>query len=436
MRYYAPFLLLFASAVAFAKEVSYTKDIVPLFEARCYGCHAELVKMGSLNLSTYDSLMQGGTHGPVLVRGKRHESRLYLSLIGKVSPLMPMDGTRLTEAQIDLIGRWIDAGAVNDSPAGVPANHRDAIPDIKPRVPVKPQIFSMAWRPDGRAIALGGYKEVRIVDPKSGRTTTTLTGHADAIRAVAYFGGGKFLAAAGGLPGKGGEVRIWDVDTERAIVSISGHGDCIYGLAISPDGQIVATASYDKLIKLWDVSTGKEIRTLKDHVDAVYSLAFTPDGSRLVSGAADRAVKVWNVATGERLYTMSEPLDGIYTIAVDPSGRFVAAGGLDKSIHVWELGDREAALLHSLMAHEDAILKLSWSPDSKYLISSSADRTVKILEAGSLVETQALRQADWAYGVEYSPDGATIAVGRFDGTLTLYDSVTYREVLAQQRASR
>lgn len=435
MRDPAPLFLLLASVLA-AQEVSYTKHIVPLFESRCYGCHAALVKMGSLDLSTYDGLMQGGTHGPVVVPGKRQESRLYLSLTGKGSALMPMDGTRLTESQIDLIGRWIDAGAVNDVSAADSAKHRDVASNIKPRVPVKPQIFSMAWRPSGRAIALGGYREVRIVEPKAGRATVTLSGLADGVRALAFSSDGRFLAAAGGVPGKRGEVRIWEVDTQQPLVNISGHDDCVYGVAFSPDGKLVATASYDKLIKLWDASTGQEVRTLKDHVDAVYSLAFTPDGSRLVSGAADRAVKVWNVATGERVYTMSEPLDGIYTVAVDPSGRFVAAGGLDKSIRMWELGDRDAILLHSLMAHEDAILKLSWSPDSKYLISSSADRTVKILEARSLVEVQALRQPDWAYGAEYSPNGEVIAVGRFDGTLILYDSVTYREAMAQQRASR
>jgi hypothetical protein len=94
---------------------------------------------------------------------------------------------------------------------------------------------------------------------------------------------------------------------------------------------------------------------LKDHIDAVYALAFTLDGSRLVSGAADRTVKIWDTATGERLYTLGEPLDGLNTIALSPDGKRVAAGGLDKTIRVWSLGPRSGALLHSLIAHEDAI---------------------------------------------------------------------------------
>lgn len=430
----AAFLL--APAITAAQAPSYTKDIVPLFEARCLGCHAELVRMGSLNMSSFEGLMQGGTYGPIVAPGRRAESKLYLILTGQAAPLMPMDGTRLTEAQIDLVGRWIDAGAINDTPAGASAGRRDEPPDIKPRAAVKPQVFAMAWHPKGASIALAGYKEVRLADPRTGGTSATFTGHADTVRNVAFSPDGRLLAAAGGLPGKRGEVKIWNVEKQEAAVTISGHDDCIYGLAFAPDGKTLATASYDKLIKLWDTATGKEIRTLKDHIDAVYALAFTPDGSRLISGSADRGVKVWNPSTGERLYTMSEPLDGVNTVAVDPTGKIVAAGGLDKSIRLWRLGEREGTILTSLMAHEDAILKLAFSPDGKYLASSSADRTLKIFEVPDLREIQLLTQSDWAYGVEYSPDGKSLAAGRFDGTLSLYDSAQYRDALEKRLATR
>ena len=120
-----------------------------------------------------------------------------------------------------------------------------------------------------------------------------------------------------------------------------------------------------------------------------------------------------------RLYTLSEPQDGINTIAIDPSGRFVAAGGLDKSIRIWELGKTSGTLLHSLIAHEDAILRLAWSPDSKELLSSSADKTVKIFRADDLSELRSIPEPDWVYGLRFAPNGKDIAIGRFDGVLTI-----------------
>lgn len=406
-----------AVAVALQAAPAY-KNVAAIFSERCFGCHASKVKMGSLNLEDYDGLKQGGNHGQIVIAGKGDESRLYLMVAGKASPAMPMDGTKLSPEQIDTIKGWIDAGAPGPVPGeAVPTAHAASIPKIEPRVPLKPQIFDLAFSPDGKLIALAGFQEVRLIDAGTRQQIGELKGAADTVRAVAFSKDGSMLAAAGGLPARQGEVLIFDVRARKLLHTIRGHADCIYGIAFSPDGKSIGTSSYDKLIKLWDIATEKEIRTYKDHIDAVYAIAFTPDGKHLVSGAADRTIKVWDVASGERLYTLSEPQDGINTIAIDPSGKFVAAGGLDKSIRVWSLGEKSGTLLNSLIAHEDAILKLAWSPDGKELISSSADKTVKVFKAADLTELKSFPESDWVYGLQFSPDGQTFAMGRFDGTL-------------------
>jgi DNA-binding beta-propeller fold protein YncE len=393
------------------------KDVNAIFAARCLGCHAAAVKMGSLNLQTWDGFQEGGTHGKIVVPGKSAESRLFLLITGKAMPAMPMDGSKLGQEQIETIRAWIDDGAVGG--AVVEKSGEAFLPKIDPRTPVKPQIFDLAYSPDGKLLALAGYQEVRLIDPATKQELASLKGHAGNVRSIAFSRDGKLLAAAGGLPARSGEVLIWDVVGRKLLHTIHGHADCIYGVAFSPDGKSIATASYDKLVKLFDIASEKEIRTYKDHIDAVYAVAFTPDGQRLVSGAADRTIKIWNVATGERLYTLSEPQDGINTIAIDPSGKLVAAGGLDKSIRIWSLGEKEGKLLHSQIAHEDAILRLAWSSDGTELISSSADRTVKVFNAQDLSELQSLPEPDWVYGLQFAPNGKTFAIGRFDGSLTI-----------------
>jgi WD40 repeat protein len=426
-----PVLLLLAVSAAHAQQLpSFAKDIAPLFTARCAGCHAATVKMGSLDTDSYESLMRGGTHGAVVVPGKSSESRLVQMMTGKLTPLMPMDGTQLAAAQIEMVKRWIDAGAPGPTAEeAAELRRRQAVaaaPSVKPRVAVKPQVFALAWHPKGTLLAAASYREVKLIEPKANRTVHLLPGHIEAVRSLAFSADGKWLATGGGVPGKRGEIKIWDVEQRVERLHFEGHDDCIYAVSFSPDGAILATASYDKLIKLWDTSTGKEIRTLKDHIDAVYALAFTPDGKRLVSGAADRTVKVWDPATGVRLYTLSEPIEGIQTVAVDPTGKLVAAGGIDKSIRVWSLGETGGELVHSLMAHEDAILKIAWSPDGRTLVSSSADRSIKVLDAANLTERAVVAQPDWVYGIAFSPDGKSLAVGRLDGSVDVYDSTQWR----------
>jgi WD40 repeat protein len=399
---------------------SYSKDVAPILAANCAGCHAGNIAMGKLDLGGFDGIQKGGHSGPAIVPGKSAVSLLYLRITGAVAPPMPLNGKKLADDDIETIRKWIDAGAPGPAAGEAVEAHVPAIPEIKPRAPVKALIGALAYRPDGKLLALGTFQEVRLVEPESGKTVATLAGEVEDVRGVAFSPDGRLLAAAGGLPARGGEVKIWDVEKREPLRTIAGHTDCIYAVEFSPEGKTLATASYDKLIKVWDAGSGKEIRTLKDHIDAVYALAFTPDGKRLVSASADRGVKVWDVASGERLYTLSEPTDGLNTLAIDPTGKRVAAGGLDRTIRVWSLGEKSGTLENSLIAHEDAILQLAWSPDGKYLVSSSADKEVKVFKADDLSVVKTWRQPDWGLSVAFAPDGKSFAVGRFDGSYEVY----------------
>src|SRR5208337_2973347 len=114
-------------------------------------------------------------------------------------------------------------------------------------------------------LAVGGYQEVRLMDSASGKPLATLSGHADYVRSLAFSPDGKMLAAAGGPPQRGGEIKIWDVssvvapgfspahaaleDGATLLKTLLGHKDCIYSVAWSPDGKLLASGSYDKMVK-------------------------------------------------------------------------------------------------------------------------------------------------------------------------------------------
>jgi dipeptidyl aminopeptidase/acylaminoacyl peptidase len=422
-------LLLALPALAAAQSApTFTADVAPILAAKCIGCHHGSVKMGGLDLDTAEAIEKGGSLGKVVVPGDSASSRLYLMVAGKAQPPMPLSGEPLSAEEIETIRRWIDAGASGPRP-GEPASvsalkseqadRRKAA--LRPKGDRKPQIFSLAFSPDGQLLALGGYQEVRLIEAATSKPVATLTGLREVARSLSFSPDGSLLAAGGGLPGRKGEVSLFDVKARTLLRGFEGHDDTIQAVAFSPDGKLIATSSYDKLIKLWDIATGKEIRTLKDHIDAIYALAFTPDGRRLVSGAADRSVKIWDPATGERLYTLSDPLDGITSLAVSPKGDRVAAGGYDRTVRVWRLGEKGGELAASLIAHEAPILRVAWSPDGRILATASADATIKLFEAETLAELGVIaNQPDWVMSLEFAPDGKTFAAGRFDGSLTVY----------------
>ncbi len=407
------------------------EPVAAILQKNCLVCHTASAKMGGLVMESYETLLKGGTHGPALAPGKSSESRMISMLEGKIQPRMPFGGEPLSAADIAAIKAWIDAGAKGPASgaalAPAPASN---VPDIRPQVPAASPVGSIAYAPDGKLVAVGGYQEVRLIDAASGKLQATLSGHADLVRSLAFSPDGKWLAAAGGLPARSGEIKIWEVATHQLVRAIGGHNDNIYSVAVSPDGKLLASGSYDKLVKLWDTNTGKELKTLKDHIDAVFAVAFSPNGKWLASGAQDRTVKIWDVATGQRLFTLSDALEGITTVAFHPSGDQIAAAGYDKVIRVWDLRERGGSLAQSMIADEDTILEIAYSPDGKTLISTSADRTIRVRDSGTLNEVKVFeKQPDWVDAISVSPDGKWLAAGRYDGTVSIYDMATARQVL-------
>src|SRR5215207_6051258 len=87
----------------------------------------------------------------------------------------------------------------------------------------KSQIFSLAYSPDGGLLALGGYKDVVLLDAGTRKPLATLTGHAETVRSLSFSRDGKLLAAAGGVAGRKGEVKVWDVGTRAAVATVTGH---------------------------------------------------------------------------------------------------------------------------------------------------------------------------------------------------------------------
>lgn len=414
-----------------ATNATYTANVLPILQNKCLGCHNIATKMGGLVMDSFESLQKGGAHGPIVVPGKSGDSKLVMMLEGKIQPRMPLNADPLSPAEMTVIKSWIDAGAKGPQPRGLGAHpHELAIPDIKPQVPVVSPVTSISFSPDGRVMAVGGYKDVRLVDPVSGRIVATLTGHAGVVEAICFSPDGRLLAAAGGLAQRMGEIKIWDVRSLRLVRTLTGHTDGIYAAAFSPDGKLIASGSYDYQVKLWEVETGRELLTLKDHTDAVFSVAFSPDGKRLASGAQDRTVKVWDPATGQRLYTLGGSLGTVTTIAFNPSGNQLASAGEDRIIRVWNLEDKGGTLAQSIYAHEDTILCLAYSPDGKRLISTSADRTIKIWDPSTSTAIKVLdHQSDWVQALSVSANRRFLAVGRFDGTITIYDLDSYRQIL-------
>lgn len=105
-------------ATAFADERTgdreFTLKILPLLKAKCFGCHgddSEDVK-GAIDVRSREALLRGGESGEAaIVPGNPDASPLYRAVMWDGLEMPPKENDRLTAGQIELVRRWIAAGA-------------------------------------------------------------------------------------------------------------------------------------------------------------------------------------------------------------------------------------------------------------------------------------------------------------------------------------
>ncbi len=96
------------------EPVDYVRTIKPLLTRSCIGCHGPDKHRGGLRLDTAASARAGGDSGPAILPGNAKGSRLVRAIRGEPGvEAMPPKPPRLTVAEIDVIRRWIDQGAIS-----------------------------------------------------------------------------------------------------------------------------------------------------------------------------------------------------------------------------------------------------------------------------------------------------------------------------------
>jgi mono/diheme cytochrome c family protein len=95
-------------------RVDYHREVQPILESRCYDCHKGPKAKGGLRLDLRSGALLGGkADGPAIVPHQPEASAMLARIASDDSEeAMPAKGDPLTAAEIALLRRWIEEGAV------------------------------------------------------------------------------------------------------------------------------------------------------------------------------------------------------------------------------------------------------------------------------------------------------------------------------------
>jgi serine/threonine protein kinase/WD40 repeat protein len=225
-------------------------------------------------------------------------------------------------------------------------------------------------------------------------------------------------------------LRLWDLATGR-----ESHYDAIRettGLEFTPDGSALVSLATNQTIVSWPIRVSVENGTNRIAVGPPTPLRSGPavaghPTNRMLQMVRDRAF-LFDAAslTIERILTTPS---GFFSGTLSPDGRYCATWRRDTGIvDVWDAGDGR----HLATPSQENSNGVGFSPDSRWLVTSTA-REYTVWEFGSWVRRRTIprSEAGGTFGkVAFTPDGQVMALSRGRGEVDLFDATTF-ELLAR-----
>ncbi|HEY9713782.1 MAG TPA: WD40 repeat domain-containing protein, partial [Chroococcales cyanobacterium] len=290
------------------------------------------------------------------------------------------------------------------------------------------QFQCVAWSSDGRVLAAGtqGHR-VKLWTMPTGKTIATLNVQSPQIESLAFSPDKKTLAVGSQ---KSGSIEFWNITSAKKTRSIATPSRAIATLAYSPDGKTMAEGGADTAVRLWDLSSGREIRNFPVNYRYCQSLAFTPNG-KTVAVADHEAIPLLSVASGKRVQNFDAHSNWVGSAACSPDGSLLVSANYENVAKLWSLKD--GSQLRNLVSCNKRTESVAFSPDGKTvaLQGSTAKRmpheidshAIQLLDVGSGAEVQRIKGDDWLQPITWSADGNQLANTCWYGRiLNIYDA--------------
>ena len=316
-------------------------------------------------------------------------------------------------------------------------------------------VISLSINPDGTLALCGGSDGLlKLWSLSTGECLRQFRWDAGDISSVCIRFDGRTALSCEHDP----SLQLWDLTTGECLRTFEGHTESVSSVCISPDGRYGLSGSEDRTLRLWELATGRCLRTLEGHTDFVNSGCISPDGRYGLSGSWDKTLRLWRLAIGEyAAFSIVRPrptaqlsaAERAFTSLIATSERALSGGhpqqaaillqqarqlpGYERSPHALRLlnaasvkvGLARAWVAKELRGHAGAVSSVCISPDGRYGLSGSEDRTIRLWElaTGRCLRTFAVLK-DRVNSVCISPDGRYGLSGSSDGYSLLLELAT------------
>uniref|UniRef100_A0A8C0HPJ6 Striatin 3 n=1 Tax=Buteo japonicus TaxID=224669 RepID=A0A8C0HPJ6_9AVES len=215
----------------------------------------------------------------------------------------------------------------------------------------------------------------------------TLIAHTDAVWGLAYSSVKNHLLSCSA----DGTIRLWN-PPEKMPCICTYNGEKEHGIPTSVDfigcdpAHMVASFNTGSTV-IYDLETSQSVVMLSSQVESgvqsnnhINKVVSHPTLPVTITAHEDRHIKFFDNKTGKMIHSMVAHLDAVTSLAVDPNGIYLMSGSHDCSIRLWNLDSKTC--VQEITAHrkklDESIYDVAFHPSKAYIASAGADALAKV----------------------------------------------------------
>lgn len=225
----------------------------------------------------------------------------------------------------------------------------------------------------------------------------------------------------------GGDLVIWNRNALQTTPKIiHAHTSILNELAMHPTKNNFVSAGADGRLLLWKYEGEQFTHNTIDSVnDKINCVVFSPDGAWIASGTNKGMVKkivpAGAVAAIEIFQKSGAP---VLSVAISTDGKSLAAGLINGTIRVWKVGDPGAAPQDIVGRHLSGVTALAFTHNGQKIASSGYDHSLKLARFPQLVTTPISIDDHelWVYDLIFTPDDKYLISCSADKTIRIFST--------------